>query len=619
MPKPFQHDIDSTPKKKKDGNVFFFIFGLVFFLAGLAVFIKGAIPVYKSYQAENWQEHYATINNVEQIISYDDEGSATYGVKGKFSYTYNQQPHQSSQFSFVTGTDNIGSYQQDLYSALNAQHQANQQIKIYVNPAQPSEAVYDKNIRWGLFAFHSMFLLAFGGVGIGAMFGGRFIKKESKKEKELQTLYPNQPWKWKNEWHSNRINYDNKVGFWAVGIFALIWNLISTPTSIMVLTSFTETKDYFSLLVLLFPLVGLFMIGLTFYVWRSGKKFAGSFLEIDSIPLKIGELNRGHISVPANAMLDDEVLITISCIRTIKRNDDKDIDILWQSNQRVMPQAGINDALESHFSFHIPGDLPESNDQNARKKIHWEIKVEQELKGVDLNLIYEAPVFKLNNASTEKNASTPTETLPERYVSTQANTPHINLGDYSKLKLQESLTNDGTRFYFPAAQMLGNSIISCIFGAAFTAAGTFLHIKAEAPLVFAGIFTLIGLAVFIWGVRSLLYRSEIITSYGKLQYRSGHLFMGNLNTVSTQELSRIKIHSSMTSNDTKIYDLQLELNDKRTITLAKYLTIDTDIQALIQQMYTNMGFKEKHKPNKELKKKPNKKTEPTTSTEQENN
>ncbi|MCW8857870.1 MAG: DUF3592 domain-containing protein [Kangiella sp.] len=178
-------------------------FGAIFFCAGVGIFLWGLVSIYDAYEARGWQPVEATITHVEQVISRGDD-STTYGVNGAFKYEYAGQTYTSSQLNFYTGTDNIGNYQQDFYRKLKRVKDNQKTITAYVNPDNPNQAVIDKSIRWGMLGFQSIFLFVFGGVGLGIMLFGRYAKKKASKEQELQQLFPDEPWNWKDEWQTNR-------------------------------------------------------------------------------------------------------------------------------------------------------------------------------------------------------------------------------------------------------------------------------------------------------------------------------------------------------------------------------------------------------------------------------
>lgn len=181
--------INNKKRGNKAGAGCLTVFGGIFFVVGVGIFLWGLVSIYDAYQARSWQPVEATITRVEQVISRGDD-STTYGVNGAFQYQYAGQTYTSSQLNFYTGTDNIGSYQQDFYYRLKQAKENNRTVTAFVNPDNPNEAVIDKEIRWGMLGFHSIFLFVFGGVGLGIMLAGRFAKRKRLSKTNYSSFTP---------------------------------------------------------------------------------------------------------------------------------------------------------------------------------------------------------------------------------------------------------------------------------------------------------------------------------------------------------------------------------------------------------------------------------------------
>jgi uncharacterized membrane protein len=97
----------------------------------------------------------------------------------------------------------------------------------------------DREIRWKLLVFFLPFALAFGGVGVGALY------------MLVRTLVPASP-------RSRRRGNDNSpLMLW---VFAFFWNAISFPIAILFVPQVIEEGEWLGLFVLLFPLIGVLIV-----------------------------------------------------------------------------------------------------------------------------------------------------------------------------------------------------------------------------------------------------------------------------------------------------------------------------------------------------------------------
>jgi hypothetical protein len=71
--------------------------------------------------------------------------------------------------SISGSADNIGDYQQRLGRRLANAHERNETVTVYVNAADPADSIIDRELRWGLLGFKSIFVLVFGGIGSGLL------------------------------------------------------------------------------------------------------------------------------------------------------------------------------------------------------------------------------------------------------------------------------------------------------------------------------------------------------------------------------------------------------------------------------------------------------------------
>ncbi|AKE52719.1 DUF3592 domain-containing protein [Kangiella geojedonensis] len=559
-------------------------FGGIFFIAGLGIFIWGLFSSVNVWRAQDWSVVEAKIINLEQVSSTDD-GSTTYGVKGSYRYRFNGNDYQSNQVTFYSGTDNIGSYQKQLYR--NLQRASSQKkLKAYVNPENPQESVLDRTMRWGMLGFHSIFLLVFGGIGLGIMLWSRWGAKRLAEKEVLQEAHSEEPWLWRKEWQGNDFKCKTKGAFKVMLGFAIIWNLISLPGTIAVLHEGNYLKEPLQLLVFLFPLVGLGLIALVVIYYRREKAFGDSKLVLKQTPLVIGGRNSGTIIINGD-LKEREVMLTLSCQKVTRRRSGKETrtttKLLWQDDQRLTVQQHQSRQFAVDFEVKIPEGWPESSDSDINNRIEWILKVEQKQKGPDLQLLFELPAFVVAH---RLEIEPPQEDLFSEQGSDE--TAPSKGGNWRYLDVIESFSNYGKEYYFRPFRHKALGISTLTFGLVFFSIGLGIFI-AETSYLFLIAFGGIGFIVFLIGLNMLLFRSRIAVSSGELICKKGALF-NKTYRFNKSDIEKITRASNMSSGDKQYYHIAVNTKDGGKEVIAKYLLNSNDVDDLIDQLHSEMGM-----------------------------
>lgn len=592
--------VNNKNRGNKAGAGCLTVFGGIFFIVGVGIFLFGLASIYSSLQANDWQPVDATITRVEQVISRGDD-STTYGVNGAFQYQYEGQTYISSQLNFYTGTDNIGSYQQDFYYRLKMAKENNRTVTAYVNPDNPSEAVIDKDIRWGMLGFHSIFLIVFGGIGLGIMLAGRFAKKKLVKQNELQQLYPDEPWNWKEEWQTNRFKATTGTGFKVLLGFAIFWNLIAIPASVMAMIEYFKTFEHQILIVLLFPLVGIGLLIAAFVAFMRHKKYGQSELVLQQTPIAIGGINRGAINVPNDEALSQTfgqplaAVVTLSCQRKITTGSGKSrstkTKILWQDDRRVTSTTTGHNTSSYSFEFKVPEDLPQSDDSNPNNRVEWVLQIERKQPGIDLKLDFTLPGFvvahrvALDESETDLFGSSFSERSFESGSGGQ-----VSPDGWRNLGIEDSVTSQGNRYYFSAFRHLSFAVGMILFGLIFASVGVGISLFGDAPIMFFIVFGGLGTLIFVLGLRQLTYRSELTVRAGQLQLSSGHLQLSTPRVIHRDDIQSITSHSNMSVGNKQVFHITAMLKDGSKVVLAKNLLMRSDVESFIEKIKYEIGM-----------------------------
>ena len=137
------------------------LFGLIFSAGGYFILAETALPMWENWQrAQGWQPASARLLSISAA---DNETRALY------SYDFGGGTYQSTGVGISDFKDNIGSYHREMQAYLRQIQRNGGILPIWVNPENPSEAIIDRSMRWGLFAMTSAFCSIFLLIGLGVI------------------------------------------------------------------------------------------------------------------------------------------------------------------------------------------------------------------------------------------------------------------------------------------------------------------------------------------------------------------------------------------------------------------------------------------------------------------
>ncbi|MFO0939430.1 MAG: DUF3592 domain-containing protein [Pirellulales bacterium] len=153
--------ISAQSSKRRMNRGCLFIFGLVFFLAGLAAFVAVIVaPLFITIQAQSWREVPARILSSEIDESRDSDGT-TYRADIKFEYEFENRVYTSNTWNTEWATT-YGSHSGAV--AAVKRFPAGSNHPCYLNPSKPERAVLDRSFQWGnLWGLFTLLFIIIGG------------------------------------------------------------------------------------------------------------------------------------------------------------------------------------------------------------------------------------------------------------------------------------------------------------------------------------------------------------------------------------------------------------------------------------------------------------------------
>jgi hypothetical protein len=234
--------------------------------------------------------------------------------------------------------------------------------------------------------------LVFGGA-LAASIAGRRSKARFD---NLKSLHPDEPWRWEpDRWKDGRLRDSARIPLAVTMVVcAAFWNVMAVGVGF---TTFERgawsEKPNVAVVSTLFLLVGLGLIAAAVYFVSAARKFSASTLQMDSVPGVLGGMLSGTVLVPPGVPEGADATITLDCTsftRGAGRNSNSS-RCLWKDEIH-----GRVSGRSLPVEFSIPFDLDPTDPQEdaGSTTIHWHLRAEAALPGVDYNARFQVPVFR---------------------------------------------------------------------------------------------------------------------------------------------------------------------------------------------------------------------------------
>lgn len=173
------------PGKKQPGLWVMGLFALPFAAVGVGMLLLSALPtLYDWSRMQFWQPVNATLL-AASLNSSRSSKSTSYHVTARYRYEVAGRAYEGERVAISGGGDNVGDFQEALGERLEQALRAGQPVQVWVNPSHPADAVIDRSLRPGLLAFKMVFVVLFGGVGVGLLVfvlrGGKPLNQQASK------------------------------------------------------------------------------------------------------------------------------------------------------------------------------------------------------------------------------------------------------------------------------------------------------------------------------------------------------------------------------------------------------------------------------------------------------
>jgi hypothetical protein len=283
-----------------------------------------------------------------------------------YRYTFEGKTYASDRLGTLRlgGTSDVDDFDERVASILAKGRDEQKPITVWVNPDNPSEAMIDRAIRWSFLVFLLPFALAFGGVGLGALW--MFVHSvrspaEGKRNKARKVSAP-------------AGSAGSGIGF--IWFFAIVWNAIAFPIALLAVPQALANGEWLILFVLLFPLIGVLIlwsaIASTLAYLRRGR----ARLKLATAAPRLGAPVEGHFEFAYGVKPGDAFNVRLVCERTFRGGDDTSITNHWT---RQVSAKAVDSAAGVRVPFRVdaPSNQPATDEDDDKPVTHkWRVEIE---------------------------------------------------------------------------------------------------------------------------------------------------------------------------------------------------------------------------------------------------
>jgi hypothetical protein len=327
-------------KSKAGAALFAVVFALGFGAVGAFALHTLAGQLSGWWQARSWQPVSATVVSAELKTSSGE--STSYKALARYRYVVDGQTHEGNRIDLGGASNNA--WHQEQYARLKHALSAQRPIEVWIDPADPTHSVVDRDLRLRDLVLMVPFATLFPMVSIGALWV--LVRL-------FRTPADDASWQAKKAAANGReIKSDARTSARVTWFFAIFWNLISFPLAFAVVPGHGSFGAW--LLVLLFPLVGLLLIWMAAAQTLRLRRTGEITIHLSPTQPRLGQAFTVNATFTRTPPAGEHVF-TLICEEVDTRPEDTRYRTKWKQ-ERAVQLAGTYAAV----TFSPPPHLPPS-------------------------------------------------------------------------------------------------------------------------------------------------------------------------------------------------------------------------------------------------------------------
>jgi hypothetical protein len=445
-----------------------------------------------------------------------------------------------------------------------------------------------------------VFGMFFACIGFGLIAAAIFGYRKLNQQADLRDASPDKPWVWREDWAAGRANGSDPRANITLWVFTAFWDFISITIAVSVLPRLLAQGDLRALLVLIFPIAGIFITGFAVRGTLRTMRYGRTSFWCDTVPFYPGGRVKGVIHLKLPTTTPHGIDLRLTCKRRIVTGSGKNQSVnelvLWQNETNVPAQSvmhGLNDA-EIPVDFAIPADAFEANDDNPNDKVIWQLHANADVPGVDLTDNYELPVFRTQAAAAAVGHSPGFGLSIEPAIGAKEPQNEQPVAPPIETHVVYTENEQGTGFYFPPLRNPAQALGIVVFATIWSAVVYFLWVHEGVPWIFRIVFSLFEILVGYMLLSAIFGSALIRVREGALEVRSAILGIGTLQRLAYNEVASIAPLSQGRTNSKGevLYGINIHKSDGRDINIAPSSLTETEAKWIDGTLERAMGRKQ---------------------------
>ncbi len=205
-----------------------------------------------------------------------------------------------------------------------------------------------------------------------------------------------EPWRDNKNWQHGRVTSTTRREMGAMWLITAVCVGLSAPVVWLMLPQELAEGNRAALLILLFPLVGLWSAYRAVLKTMEWRRFGRLYLDLDPFPGSLGGDAGGTLELPVVFRGNVRFDVSLSCVHSRisghGKNRSRHESVVWRGKAAVPGEPGVR-GTRVRFRFAVPEQLPQSEPESHNYH-YWAVHLRADLPGVDLDRTFEVPVFE---------------------------------------------------------------------------------------------------------------------------------------------------------------------------------------------------------------------------------
>ncbi|OGA63293.1 MAG: hypothetical protein A2710_12715 [Burkholderiales bacterium RIFCSPHIGHO2_01_FULL_64_960] len=557
----------------KNSSWFLMLFALPFSAVGIGMLLLGVLPtLYDWSRMQFWHEVPARVVSAQLNTHRGSKSGSTYSVSVHYRYEVAGVAYDGHRPAINTLADNIGSFHENLAWRLESAQRSGTPVPVWVNPSRPQDSVADRSLRLGLLGFQMIFVVLFGGAGVGMLIWGWSLRRSDAHKAERLQTHGDEPWLANKAWADNRIRSSKRWEVWFAWGFAVVWGAIAYPAALSAIPRAWRNENHIVLCVL----VLMVAVGLGLLVWAvratlDARRHGEVRLVMDPFPGAIGGHVGATVDLPGVPYRPDlRFAVTLRCAyhyQTRTGGSDNSSEsreqIVWEGEgaAQVQPQGRGSRVA---FRLSVPKGLPESEQAVGTNEHHWTVLLESTDPALKFSRRFEVPVYATGEESTW-------------LAHDAAKHPQMQALREAELDAVSDIepVEGGVRLYQPYGRLWRQNLLWLVMGGGFLGLGVMAG-YIGAPVLFPLAFGGVGGAMLVWGFYAV--SNSLTVQLDRQGLRTERRLLGLMlawRQVPAHDIARLSIQESYTLQSghqrTTFFRVQVNLRNGKSVSIADSL------------------------------------------------